>query len=179
MERARYCLQLSVSLKDAIWEHMLTHPHGGERLGFLFTRQLATPTLQTLNPLEWVALHDGDLVPGSGDALEMTSEAQARIIKRAHDLDAILVEFHSHPWDVPAAFSWTDMEGFDEFVPYVRWRLKDRPYGAVVVSKRNFDTLFWDGDIANPTVIDPLLVESSMLRPTGHTRRYPREAAWN
>lgn len=176
MERKRYCLQLNVSLKDAIWYHMLTHPYGGERLGFLFNKLIPTPTLQTLTPMDWVPMQDADLVEHSGDALEMTSEAQARIIKRAHDLEAILIEFHSHPSDFPAAFSWVDMDGFDEFVPHVRWRLKGRPYGAVVVAKSSFDTLIWDDQLDNPTSIDPFLVETEMIRPTGLTRRYPRRS---
>lgn len=174
MERQRYCLHLNTSLKTAIWDHMLTHPHGGERLGFLFVQLIPTPTLQTLNPMDWVAMQDEDLVPHSGDALEMTSEAQAKVIKRAHDLEAILIEFHSHPWDFPASFSWVDMDGFDEFVPHVRWRLKGRPYGAVVVARTSFDTLFWDDTLGNPTAIDPVLVESAMLRPTGLTHRHSR-----
>lgn len=174
MSTARYTLNLDRPLKESIWEHMLGHPRGHERLGFVCTRPLTTPTHQVLTPMEWLPLHDKDLVPGSGDALEMAEHAQAAVIKRAHDLNAILVEFHSHPWDMPAQFSGYDMRGFEEFVPHVRWRLKGRPYGAVVVSRSGFDSLLWDGDIDNPIGIDPLVVEGSVLRPTGLTLRYRR-----
>jgi len=174
MQSHRYSLSLDRRLKDAIWNHMLTHPRGHERLGFLFTRVISTPTHQVLTPVEWLPLHDADLELGSGEALEMTQEAQARVIKHGHDLNAALVEFHSHPWDMPAQFSGYDMHGFSEFVPYIRWRLKDRPYGAIVVSRSGFDSLIWDTEPDAPTAIDPLVVEGAILRPTGLTLRYRR-----
>ena len=46
-----------------------------------------------------------------GDYLELADETRARLIKRAHDLQASLVEMHSHPAPFPAAFSPADRPG--------------------------------------------------------------------
>jgi hypothetical protein len=90
-----------------------------------------------------------ELVPPAGFAfqagyhIELGAETQARVIKRAFDLGATIVEFHSHRSSWPAAFSWSDFRGFEEFVPHVRWRLAGRPYGAVVFHETSIDGLAW------------------------------------
>ena len=80
------------------------------------------------------------------DYFELTDEARIGLIKRAHVLQASLAEFHSHlsPW--PAAFSLSDRMGLKETVPHMRWRLKRRPYLAVVVAPSGFDALVWSRD---------------------------------
>ncbi len=76
--------------------------------------------------------------------LELTDQTRAAIIKRAHDLDSSVVELHSHPRQVDAEFSWSDLSGFEAFVPHIRWRLKGRPYAALVWTTTSFDSLVWD-----------------------------------
>src|SRR5207249_9382808 len=78
--------------------------------------------------------------------VELTDEARARIIKTAWDTGTSPVEFHSHPGDYCGAmFSPIDMYGFSEYVPHCRWRLRGRPYLAVVVSPAGMDALAWTG----------------------------------
>lgn len=95
-----------------------------------------------------------DYVPPEGFAfqsdyhIELTGDVQAQVIKRAFDLRACLVEFHSHRTSWPARFSGSDFRGFDEFVPHVRWRLAGRPYAAVVFHETSFDALHWTSDTA-------------------------------
>jgi hypothetical protein len=103
-----------------------------------------------------------DLVSPEGFAfqsdyhIELSSETQARIIKRAFDLTACLVEFHSHRSHVPARFSGSDFRGFEEFVPHVRWRLGDRPYAAAVFHQSSYDGLVWIHD--KPVQLDTIQV---------------------
>ena len=54
-------------------------------------------------------------------------------------MGASLVEMHSHigPW--PAGFSYADRLGLQETVPHMWWRLKKRPYLALVVTNCSFD----------------------------------------
>jgi hypothetical protein len=101
--------------------------------------------------------------------LQLTDEMRARVIKRAHDLSASLIEFHSHPTQPTAEFSPSDCSGFREFVPHVRWRLKKRPYAAFVFATRNFDALAWSGDGDRPDPVDGLAADGQLLTPTGRS----------
>ncbi len=58
---------------------------------------------------------------------ELKDEMRSKIIKMAFDLDAAIVELHSHPYPEPAKFSYSDLGGFDDFVAHVWWRLKGKP----------------------------------------------------
>lgn len=99
--------------------------------------------------------------------LELCDEERARVIKRAHDLEGCLVEFHSHPSHWPAAFSPSDLAGLAEFVPHVRWRLRQRPYAAVVVALTGFDGLAWHGESLEARLLDRIVVGDRVLEPTG------------
>lgn len=82
--------------------------------------------------------------------LELADETRATVIKRAHDLSASVIEIHSHPSQFKAAFSESDIRGFHEFVPHMLWRLKKRPYAAVVVARNSFDSLAWFESVNAP-----------------------------
>jgi hypothetical protein len=49
---------------------------------------------------------------------------------------------HSHV-DGIASFSASDVWGFHEWVPHVRWRLRGRSYAAIVTAGDTFDALAW------------------------------------
>ena len=88
-------------------------------------------------------LEDGDFVVRSSDYLELTDDARQRIIRTAHDGSFAVVEFHSHPFNLPAEFSSADRMGLQRSVPHMLWRLKGRPYLAVVIGPNDFDGLAW------------------------------------
>src|SRR6266487_1407438 len=104
--------------------------------------------------------------------MELADETRAQVIKRAHDLGASMVEFHSHPYPWPARFSESDRVGLEEFVPHVWWRLKGRPYAAVVVAPSGFDGLVWMTSPDRPEQLDGIACGDRLLRPTGLTLRH-------
>jgi hypothetical protein len=60
-----------------------------------------------------------------------------------------------------------DFEGFTEFVPHVRWRLRGRPYAAIVVADTTFDALAWiEPEDPKPVAVDAVTAESEILYPT-------------
>jgi hypothetical protein len=87
-------------------------------------------------------------VPASGfesrsdHHLVLADDFRAEIIKWAWDSGSSLVEAHSHDFGI-ARFSPSDMSGLREWLPHLWWRLRGRPYGAVVVDGDTFDALAW------------------------------------
>jgi hypothetical protein len=88
-------------------------------------------------------LGESDFVAQHEDYLEIADETRQRVIRQAHERQLGVIEFHSHPFPVAAQFSTADYNGLQETVPHMLWRLKGRPYGAVVVAPRDFDGLIW------------------------------------
>ena len=133
--------------------HLLSNQGWREQAAFLFARADLCKESASFDVIETRKFSDGDFEIQRGDYLELSNSARAEVIKRAHDLGVSLIEIHSHlgPW--PAAFSIADRAGLRETVPHMWWRLKKRPYIALVVTKTDFDALVW---LDNPTVPRPL-----------------------
>jgi proteasome lid subunit RPN8/RPN11 len=165
-------LILTQKVFEKILSHLLRDNPAAEEAAFCFVQRNESGELTLL---DWypVPIHDFDYY--SLYHFELSDECQARIIKKAYDLRAKIVEFHSHPYPHPAEFSSSDKAGFKEFVPHVWWRLKGEPYAAVVVAPGSFDSLIWT---ARPDVPDGVLrirIGTKVLEPTTRTYRDPME----
>ena len=113
-----------------------------------------------------------------GFHIALADDALARVIKMAWDRGAALVEMHSHPRPgYPAAFSASDLLGFAEVVPHVRWRLKGAPYVALVVAPGSFDALLWHGETGSVASLAEVVTGGDVLAPTGITLRYLKNRA--
>lgn len=123
----------------------------------------------TLTPLETYLVPPEWFAHRSPFFLELADETRAAVIKRAHDLSASVIEIHSHPSQLMAAFSESDIRGFYEFVPHMLWRLKNRPYAAVVVARNSFDSLAWFESVDAPVPMAIRLEDGAILQPTGTT----------
>ena len=51
----------------------------------------------------------------------------------------------------------------------MRWRLKRRPYIAIVVAPSGFDALVWYGDDTEPKSLAGIEVDDTLLTPTNIT----------
>jgi hypothetical protein len=157
---------LPADVQTAIWRHLLADKDGPEEAAFVFARASSRNGNHVFEHIDWF------LVPREGFALhsafhfELGEEQQAAVIKRAHDLGASIVEFHAHRGDWPAAFSGSDWTGFEEFVPHVWWRLKGRPYAALVVTATGFDGLAWIENAATPIRVTELIANDRLMTPT-------------
>lgn len=114
--------------------------------------------------------------------LSLSDEERAAVIKWAHDRGAALVEAHVHRRGDPAEFSASDRSGLEAFVPHVWWRLRHRPYVALVFGESTFDALVWRSDPGSPEPVNALRVEGRPdRRPTGRTlagRTLERRLPW-
>lgn len=104
--------------------------------------------------------------------VSLTDEVRGEVIKWAWDSGACLIEAHSHGRWGPAKFSSSDLWGFDKWVPHLWWRLRGRPYAALVMAGEMFDAVAWiDGPNAAEQVefldiegVDTMLATRRTLR---------------
>jgi hypothetical protein len=101
----------------------------------------------TFNADEIILVDDENLAI-SGFSLEMQLPELIRIMNTANDAGRALVEAHNHPRGFNC-FSYTDLKGFDEFVPYVLDTLR-RPYGATVWDDGDIIGVCWKKDVSKP-----------------------------
>jgi hypothetical protein len=159
-------LKVGDELYGDIMDHLLPPGCKQEQAAFLFARSAHTDDQVLFEVIEARKLGPADFIRQEGDYLEMADASRASLIKQAHDLGASLVEAHSHigPW--PAGFSYADRLGLQETVPHMWWRLKKRPYLALVVTNSSFDALLWLDNPKVPRALDALLVDNATLKPT-------------
>lgn len=89
----------------------------------------------------------------------LAESVRPQLIKRAWDTDTVLAEAHSHVDGDPAAFSPSDLAGFQEWVPHILWRLSERPYLALVFARTTFDALVWKTSSESPSQLGRLRVD--------------------
>jgi hypothetical protein len=99
----------------------------------------------------------------------LRDEARPQVIKWAWDAGACLVEAHSHGDDGFAGFSPSDLWGFGEWVPHVRWRLRGQPCAAIVTAGDTFDSLAWLDETDSPTQIERMEVDGTIHVATART----------
>jgi hypothetical protein len=100
----------------------------------------------------------------------LTDEMRPAIIKWAWDAGASLVEAHSHGDTGVACFSPSDVWGLEEWVPHLRWRLRGRPYAAIVTAGETFDAIAWIDGADQPEQIDHLeIMGKGQLAATART----------
>jgi proteasome lid subunit RPN8/RPN11 len=162
-------LTLTGELHAELMEHLLPPRTRREQAALLFVRAVRYDGQLRFDTIEARKLDRADFAAQAQDYLEMADGTRASLIKRAHDLDASLVEVHSHPGPWPAAFSPADRMGLSETVPHMWWRLKKRPYLAVVVARSGFDALVWIDNAQSPRALDGILAGNRLLRPTNNS----------
>lgn len=159
-------LSISPQMRQQLWNHLVPQRMTSEEAAFGFARAEDADNELTLAIVDVRLMQPDDFVYRSRYALELKDEARAGVIKAAHDLSASLVELHSHYGTGEAQFSPSDEAGFEEFVPHIWWRLKHRPFVAVVVAKSGLDALAWVQNAQTPEPLRGIRVGGKMLLPT-------------
>jgi hypothetical protein len=159
-------IDLAPSLRDELWRHLLPRRFRWEEAAFVFAQGEKNEGNFTFRSLEWLPVPPSGFASRSRYHFELTDEARAAVIKRAHDLGASLVEFHSHTSRWAAAFSASDLSGFEEFVPHIFWRLRGRPYAAVVVTRSGIDGLAWLENPLDAGRLEGIIVGPRLLKAT-------------
>lgn len=163
----RTVLALPEEVRRDLWKHLLPDVTRNEEAAFLYARSEVSGDTTVFQSIEWMPVPPDGFASRSGVHLELTDGVRASVIKRAHDLGASLVELHSHTGPHGAVFSPSDLLGFQEFVPHVWWRLKGRPYIAVVIARSSLDAFAWVSDPQHPQRLDAIVSGHATLTPSG------------
>jgi hypothetical protein len=166
---ASFSLNIPASQHRALMKHLLPVRPKAEEAAFVFGRARQAGAETEFQFLDVHLVPPSEFNYRSLYGIELTDGCRAAVIGRAHDLNASLLEFHSHPQAAAVEFSQSDRSGFAEFIPHVWWRLRKRPYGAVVVGPRGFDSLSWTSGPERPDGVLDLRVGKKLLKPTALT----------
>jgi hypothetical protein len=166
---------MDISITATEFDELIAHLNSSddEQAAFLFAARSGP---------ELLGIEEVYPVPAEGFArqspyhLALTDEVRAYVIGRATALEACLIEVHSHENVTPVWFSPTDLRGFEDWVPHVRWRLGGRPYVALVFGGEDFDALLWESDSGLPTALGALLVDGKARKPSQVTVNRLKEA---
>lgn len=162
-----------VQFADGMFEDLRAHllpPNSWREEGaFLCAKISHINDVLRFDVIETVKLSSDDFDSQFEDYLELNDATRVRLIKRAHMLNASLIEMHSHPGPWAAAFSRADRIGLAETVPHMFWRLAKRPYAAIVVAASGFDALVWTEANEAPHSLDALMAGGQLLRPTNNS----------
>jgi len=160
---SRPIIELTASEYSKLRGHLFPPGSEDEEAAFAFADVRQTRGYRFV-PQEWMLLTPDDFEYRSPYHLELADGTRARIIKRAHDLRTSIIEFHSHPCNI-VGFSPSDLAGMAEFVPHVWWRLKGRPYAAVVIAPDGIDGLAWTTSPQASERIAGLNVDGRLIKP--------------
>ena len=164
-------LELTRLQYHEIWGHLLPPGATQESAAFLFTDFIDEDGVGVFRIKDIFYAEKFHFDHQYEDYLELADETRQLLIKKAHGLQASLIEMHSHPFPGigAAAFSWSDRRGLTETVPHMRWRLKNKPYGAIVVAPEGFDALVWIDNPAVPLPLEGINVGGELLKPTNRS----------
>jgi hypothetical protein len=166
-------VNISIELPAGLWErlkaHLLPKNAREEQAAFLFAAASVPADELRLRAIGSYMLTPSDFDAQHTDYLEITDECKSRLIQHAHQHQLSLVELHSHPGPWRAAFSPYDLRGLDDTVPHMLWRLKGRPYAAIVVAHTGFDAMVWTGKGEPACALTALVADGRRLLPTNLT----------
>lgn len=176
MGQSDICLPKRIFKK--VQHRLLPETMLAEEVAFLFAKVRKINDVIIFDFKDWYFVRPVEYVIQSSAHVELSDEMRPKIIKKAFDLDTSIIEMHSHVVG-PAKFSGSDLSGFHEFVPHVWWRLKGKPYGAIVFSKGDFDALVWINNPNEPEPLSKLVIKGIFQKktyyPNGLTLNYKRK----
>ena len=85
-----------------------------------------------------------EMEAGAGGEVQLREDAQLEALKEAGRRGHAVVEVHTHPFsDRGVRFSAYDETQLPRFAKYVRLKLRDRPFGALVLGEGSYEGKVW------------------------------------
>lgn len=143
-----------------------------EQLAFLFCYDRRSDDYIHLECVHIDPICSEDFEYQSEYHIHLRDRVKSNVISKAWQGGYSVIEAHSHRGEHSRArFSGSDMAGFAEFVPHIRWRLQGRTYGALVFTNKEFDALVWANSRTDPSPVEAIVVSNEIFRPTNSTIR--------
>lgn len=159
-------LRIPSDINKTLTSHLLPLNGELEEAAFIFASIIKNNNVLEFIYKDWMPVTPSDFSVQLPYYFELSDKMRQKIIKTAHDLNCCIVEFHSHIGQFPACFSSSDWNGFNEFVPHILWRLKNKFYIAVIVTNEGFDALVWINKSNNVKYLDEIRLNNRSLLPT-------------
>jgi hypothetical protein len=152
-----------------LWDEARAHLQGYvEQVGFFLAE--FDVTTRTFALRDWRPIPPEGFEYQNAYHVTLTDEARIEVIQWATRAEACLVEAHSHGDWGRAQFSPSDLWGFCDWVPQLFWRLRRRPYAALVTAGDTFDALAWVEAADRPEQVDHIqLGDGTVLLATART----------
>lgn len=158
-------LRISKNTYSKILNHLISNDNV-EDAAFIYAKEHVQGDSHIFELVDWELASGSDYESRSEVHLHIGDKMRAHIIKKAHDLQASLIELHSHSGHLSVQFSPSDYWGFKDFVPHVWWRLQGKPYLAFVFNKTGFDALIWYNNPHTPEQVDGIIIDNQCILPT-------------
>lgn len=159
-------ITLSVERFAALEQHLLEP----ERVAFMYA-EFADGRFKVVD-LE--PMSGGDVASRSDRHVVLHDAVRPRLISKASACGLSLLEAHSHGPRGHAAFSTSDLLGFEEWVPHLWWRLRGQPYAALVAGRDRWDALAWIDEPRDPQRVAHIEITGD----TGPRRIVPTSATF-
>lgn len=145
-----------IRIPQKIWEKAYSHLFGslGEHFAFFLAEAVKDRSGTVLLVNDVIIIDDNDTEP-SFFGVKVKLESILHVTNTAVSKKTTLIEIHNHGigFGYEVNFSGTDRDGFKEFVPYALGVLPNRPYAALVVTKKySVEGLMWE-KLENPESI--------------------------
>ena len=128
-----------IRIPQKIWEKTYSHLFDipGEHFAFFLAEAVKSNNGTIFLVNDVIAIDDNDTEP-SFFGIKIKVEAILHVTNTAVSKKSTLIEIHNHGvgFGYEVDFSGTDHEGFKEFVPYALGVLPNRPYAALVLTKK-------------------------------------------
>ncbi len=152
-----------------LWAEAVCHlDEEPERIGFFLAAWESAA--RRFDLVAWRPIDPADITWNETDFhVSLPGTIQANQIAWATTEGLTLVEAHSHGPRWPAEFSLIDLDGFVDWVPHLWWRLRRRPYAAIVTGGGGLDALCWTEDPGRPEAVAELRAGDLSISTTGLT----------
>jgi hypothetical protein len=134
-----------------------------EQVGFFLAAY--EPTQRVFEVHDWRLIGRSGFDYQSPYHVTLTDETKVEVIRWAWDSGASIIEAHSHDGVYPAEFSSSDQLGLREWVPHLFWRLKARPYAAIVTAGYEFDAVAWIEAANRPEQVERIELDDGSTVP--------------
>ena len=148
-------IEVPVPLFEQLDAHLATPEQVAFLLAEVDDRRFRAVSLELIVPPDFESRSDYHLSLAEG--------VGGRLIRIAFQRGLSLVEIHSHGPRGRPKFSPSDRHGFDEWLPHVWWRLKGRPYAAIVKGGDAWDALAWFESPTTPEPVTALLIKDESI----------------